>query len=29
MTLLFGGLYFQYYFNRVNDGKRLLAITAI
>jgi hypothetical protein len=29
MTLLFGGLYFQYHFNRVNDGKRLLAITAI
>jgi hypothetical protein len=29
MTLLFGGLYFQYHFNRINEMKRVLAAKAI
>jgi hypothetical protein len=29
MTLMFGGLYFQYHFNRINDAKRVMTTTAL
>jgi hypothetical protein len=28
MTLLFGGLYFQYYFNKINEARRTMAAAA-